>query len=219
MTKDFAVVAISGTNGQEITQTLVDLGAWATYSPLANIWFSNAVIVTYPWELYGYVMTNHWIRNVLLPFKEGNTHNFQSWLPCFYKKTNYLSPLEISHEEWGYNVLNAYRHIGTGDPLNGVRSSLIKLIPQNIPVTEIKLEDILNQPKVVLETLASLVEENLTPTVEDNFMTSLNQMHSLMNPYLDALYKLKSTIKIDPSEKLLYHYVNDLGYCGIHPKE
>jgi len=219
MSTDFAVISISGTNGQEVADALVDLGAWATYSPMANIWFSRAIIITYPWELYGYVMTNHWVRNVLKPFDEGDPHNFQSWLPCFYKKSEYKSPYEISHEDWAHNVLNAYRHIGTGDPLNGVRSSLIKLVPEKIPVTEIKLQNILSDPKQVLEILAKLVNEPLTNQVEDKFMGSLETMHNIMDPYLKALKKLKETIEVDPTEKLLYHYVNDLGYCGIHPKE
>lgn len=215
----YNVVAISGSNGQLISETIQKFGCISHYGTRVTAQ-DTAILITYPWELYGYVMTQHWIVNVLEPYNRGEVQNYTDWIPRFYKHIDYKSPNDISYEEWAHHVIDAYKHIGTGDPLNGVKSSLVKRIPTDTTYHEIKLSKIIYNPYLVLEQLSQITQKNLTPDVQDFFIKELESMHNKMKPYLNEIDDTKSNYVVDETtNKLVFNYVKNLGYCGIHPKE
>lgn len=214
----YTVVGVSGSYGELISDTIRQFGCISNYSSFGASQ-GHAIIITYPWEYYDRVMTLHFVKKIKEEYNNGNKEVFTNFIKFFYNPYDFNSPNEITYDDWAEHVIDAYKHIGTHDVLNGVRSSLVKRIDISLPITEIKLHDIITDRRKVLLELAKLLKKPLTVEINDFFNTGLNELHLQIDPYLHVINKRKLTYKVNPEETLQYHYLNNLGYPGIHPQE
>lgn len=214
----YTVVAISGSYGELISDTIRAFGGQSDYSSIGAT-EGHAVIITYPWESYEFVMTQHFVLNILGEYNHGNKESFEQWIKSFYNPFDFTNPNDITLEDWALHVIDAYKHIGTDDPLNGVKSSLVKRLGDGVPYTEIKLHDIRMDRDKVLETLSKMLDMPITDHVTTFFNNYLNNVQVQFDGYLDTIRKTKLTFSVDPENKFQYNYINNLGYPGSQPTE
>lgn len=214
----YTVVAISGSHGPLISDTINAFGSACSYNSTGADQ-GHAILITYPWELYEYVMTQHFIVTVLEPYNQGNKENFENFKPKMHNGEKFTDPNNINHTDWALHVIDAYKHIGTGDVLNGVKSSLLTRIDENLPYSEIKLFDIINDKDKVLSQLADIVGKPLTNNVAEFFKNGYNDMDLKMRPYLETLKDVKSEFRVDMDNSHVFNYIHGLEYPGPHPTE
>jgi len=212
----YTVVAISGSYGELISETIKMFGCISEYSTLGAD-KGHAILITYPWEYYDHVMTLHFITKIKGEYNNGNKESFQNWIKFFYNPYDFNDPNDITVDDWANHVIDAYKHIGIHDVMNGVKSSLVKRLTNNLPYTEIKLHDIITDQRKVLFELAKLLKTRLSVEINDFFHSKFNEYQLLINPYLQAINNRKLTYKTDNIYQ--YNYIHNLGYPGKYPTE
>lgn len=191
---DLVVLARSGAGGELVAQTLRELGLTVISSTNTSIEPRRArIAVTYPFELFPEVMTDHWTGSVLtspLIWAEYRQH-----LPCMQQIPELASQLTL--DDWARNVDNAMRNIiGKYDLLNGSLEAYQRDLSRyaaNSPLAldTIELASILYEPERAVELLALVagVEQYDHSGLVESLSTRVTARHERCAPWLEAYRK------------------------------
>ncbi len=185
----YSIITINGASGPFIAETFTKLGLsceYNNYRPLVPN--ETAVIISYQHGTFAWVMTSHFLDNILQTFNDGDDSIFKAWEEHWIGDDNALaSPLEITPESWAKHVIYSYDHIGKFAPLNGLYEEIEKVIKNDIsPRHEIKLEDLISDPEYVLTQIGEITGEDINP-IKEEFLTKWAEIKEKMKPWMDAI--------------------------------
>jgi hypothetical protein len=185
----YSIITINGASGPFIAETFTKLGLSCEYNNYRSLDPNEtAVIISYQHGTFAWVMTSHFLDNILQTFNDGDDSIFKAWEEHWIGDDNALaSPLEITPESWAKHVIYSYDHIGKFAPLNGLYEEIEKVIKNDIsPRHEIKLEDLISDPEYVLTQIGEITGEDINP-IKEEFLTKWAEIKEKMKPWMDAI--------------------------------
>lgn len=185
----YSIITINGASGPFITSIFNKLGLhceYNNYRPLQDD--EAAVIISYQHGTFAWVMTDHFLENILDTFNNGDPSMFEAWEEHWIGDDNALSsPMEITHETWARHVISSYDHIGKYAPLNGLFEEIVKVVKNdNVPVHHIRLEKLITDPDSVLKQIGEITGEDITG-IKDEFLTEWQNKKERLKPWMDAI--------------------------------
>lgn len=185
----YSIISINGASGPFISKIFEKLGLtceYNTYRPLNED--EAAIIISYQHGTFAWVMTSHFIENILNPFNNGDDSMFKAWEEHWIGDDNALaSPLEITPELWAKHVIYSYAHIGKYAPLNGLYEEIEKTI-ENKEATRyhIELENLIMNPESVLRHIGEITDTDID-IVREEFLEEWALVKEKMKPWMDAI--------------------------------
>ena len=151
-----------------------------------------AILITYQYDMFAWVMTSRYIEDILYNYNLGNKENFNHFLTYYVGPGRPLIPDDISMSDWAEHVVRSYKHIGMFAPLNGAYEEL-GLICQDSKCKryDLPLELILNNPNQAIIRIEEIAEKTMDQSIKDFFLYEIEKQKVLLTPWMDEYYKAK----------------------------
>jgi hypothetical protein len=185
----YSIISINGASGPFISDIFTQLELVCEYNNYRQLEDDEAaVIISYQHGTFAWVMTNHFLENILKTYNEGNTSIYEAWEEHWIGPDIITSPLEITPETWAIHVIRSYDHIGKYAPLNGLYEEIEKVIenPNIVKRYNIELEKIISDPEIVLEQIGEITGKDITD-IKDTFLEKCAATKEKMKPWMDAI--------------------------------
>lgn len=186
--QEYSIITINGASGPFISDTFSSLGLTCEYNNYRSLESNEtAIIISYQHGTFAWVMTSHFIDNILQPYIDGDTSMFEAWEEHWIGPDIITSPLEVTPESWATHVIRSYEHIGKYAPLNGLRSEIEKVIQNdNCERFHIELEKLISDPELVLDQIGVITGKDITD-IKDEFLANWAATKEKMKPWMDAI--------------------------------
>jgi hypothetical protein len=184
----YSIISINGASGPFISDIFTQLELVSEYNNYRQLEDDEtAVIISYQHGTFAWVMTNHFLENILKTYNEGNTSIYEAWEEHWIGPDIITSPLEITPETWAKHVIHSYGHIGKYAPLNGLYEEIEKIIENpKVERYNIELEKLITDPESVLNQIGEITSKDTTG-IKDEFLEKWNAVKEKMKPWMDAI--------------------------------
>lgn len=185
----YSIITNNGASGPVISNIFTQLGLNGKYNNYRQLEDDeSAVIISYQHGTFAWVMTSHFLENILKSYNEGDTSLYESWDEHWIGPDIITSPLEITPETWAIHVIRSYEHIGRYAPLNGLYEEIEKRIKNSNVVKRynIELEKLISDPEIVLEQIGEITDKDVTD-IKDAFLEKCATTKEKMKPWMDAI--------------------------------
>jgi ElaB/YqjD/DUF883 family membrane-anchored ribosome-binding protein len=185
----YSIITINGASGPVIADIFNQLGLISEYNNYRRLEDDeSAVIISYQHGTFAWVMTSHFLENILKSHNEGDTSIFEAWEEHWIGPEIITSPLEITPETWAIHVIRSYEHIGKYAPLNGLYDEIEKVIenPNVVERYNIELEQLISDPESVLEQIGEITGKDITD-IKGEFLANWTATKEKMKPWMDAI--------------------------------
>lgn len=151
-----------------------------------------AILVTYQYDMFAWVMTSRYIENIVYNYNLGNKEIFNHWLTHYLGPGDPSTPSDVSMSDWAEHVVNSYKHIGMFAPLNGVYEEL-ELLCQDSKCEryELPLELIVNDTNSAIQRIEQITEKTMDEEIKNFFLREISDQKILLSPWMDEYYKAK----------------------------
>jgi len=189
---EYTVIARSGSNGEFISNLINEFGEFSIYTITPDpLKVKTAILITYPRELFPWVMTDHFLQNVCDSYTIGDATNWNQIKQHYIGPGNYESPLDIPVENWAYHVVRSLDHIGVYAPLNGLKEDLLTVLNGVKCKTEVlSLQDILDNPDKVLDQISKITGAPVTDSIREFYLNVVKKQQLRLSPYMQAIANL-----------------------------
>jgi hypothetical protein len=186
--QQYSIITINGASGPFISNVFTQLGLTCEYNNYRSLESEeSAVIISYQHGTFAWVMTSHFIDNILEPYIAGDTSMFEAWEEHWIGPDIITTPLEITPETWAKHVIRSYEHIGKYAPLNGLYEEIEKSIKNdNCERFHIELENLIMNPESVLKYIGEITSQDTTD-IKDHFLANWAAIKEKMKPWMDAI--------------------------------
>lgn len=187
--QQYSIITINGASGPVIADIFRKLGLDSKYNNYRQLEDDeSAVIISYQHGTFAWVMTSHFLENILKSYNEGDTSMFEAWEEHWIGPDVITSPLEITPETWATHVIRSYEHIGKYAPLNGLYEEIEKTIENSnvIKRYNIELEKLISDPEIVLEQIGEITDKDVTD-IKGEFLANWTATKEKMKPWMDAI--------------------------------
>jgi ElaB/YqjD/DUF883 family membrane-anchored ribosome-binding protein len=185
----YSILTINGSSGPVIADIFNQLGLVSEYNNYRRLEDDeSAVIISYQHGTFAWVMTSHFLDNILKSYNEGDTSIFDAWEEHWIGPDVITSPLEITPETWATHVIRSYEHIGKYAPLNGLYEEIEKVIenPNVVERYNIELEQLISDPESVLDQIGEITGKDITD-IKGEFLANWTATKEKMKPWMDAI--------------------------------
>lgn len=185
----YSIITINGASGPVISDIVNQLGLVSEYNNYRRLEDDEtAVIISYQHGTFAWVMTSHFLENILKSYNEGDTSIYEAWEEHWIGPDIITSPLEITPETWAVHVIRSYEHIGKYAPLNGLYEEIEKVIENpNVGARyNIELEQLISDPESVLEQIGEITGKDITD-IKYTFLEKCTAVKEKMKPWMDAI--------------------------------
>jgi hypothetical protein len=185
----YSIITINGASGPVISDIFNQLGLISEYNNYRRLEDDeSAVIISYQHSTFAWVMTSHFLENILKSYNEGDTSIFEAWEEHWIGPDVITTPLEITPETWAIHVIRSYEHIGKYAPLNGLYDEIEKVIenPNVVERYNIELEQLISDPESVLEQIGEITGKDITD-IKGEFLANWTATKEKMKPWMDAI--------------------------------
>lgn len=151
-----------------------------------------AILITYQYDMFAWVMTSRYVEDVLYNYNLGNKENFNYFLNHYIGPGTPSTPNDISMNDWAEHVVRSYKHIGMFAPLNGTYEEL-ELICQDSKCKryELPLELIVDNPNQSILKIEEITEKTMDQQTKNFFFNETEKQKVLLSPWMDQYYKAK----------------------------
>lgn len=186
--QEYSIVTINGASGPFISDFISKLGVTSEYNSFRSLEDGQkAIVISYQHGTFAWVMTNHFLYNILQPYIDGDKSMFEAWEEHWIGEDVLTSPLEVTPESWANHVIYSYDHIGKYAPLNGLRAEIEKVIKNdNCERFHIELEKLIADPESVLEQVGEITGKDIA-SIKDEFLANWAAVKEKMKPWMDAI--------------------------------